>query len=282
MEPPVFAPEELELLRGRGFALFAGRPIAKACPPITQTQLTRVRRLLGADPPQDVLDLWAVTFGGVLGYLTPPELAPITGWNPPNRDLDHGWDMDVVFEEEAEERWLATIYNFEGSYSDPGLRHLLVLQRQFERDFGEAIYRRANRGIVENACLLKADLACGIVEGRILLPVIGSGCNNARVYVDCGPGGDRGCVYLWYNNTVAQWSGDRHFQADPVLDRCVRIADSLPDLFAIFQPAPLSSFEDMLVALKPSSQSEEPRTAAVAEKILVAYHLGQANEGRVQ
>ncbi len=61
-------PEELASLREHGLAVFRGKLILKAQPPITAEQLAEVERRVGAPVPHGLRGLWETAFGGKLDY----------------------------------------------------------------------------------------------------------------------------------------------------------------------------------------------------------------------
>jgi hypothetical protein len=61
-------PEERATLREHGLALFRGKLILKAQPPITAEQLAEVERRVGAPVPPGLRGLWDTAFGGKLNY----------------------------------------------------------------------------------------------------------------------------------------------------------------------------------------------------------------------
>lgn len=68
MSESALTPEESETLRAHGFAVFRGRLITDARPPITAAELAKIEETIGTTVPAGLLELWNVSFGGRLDY----------------------------------------------------------------------------------------------------------------------------------------------------------------------------------------------------------------------
>ncbi len=63
-----FTESELATLRQHNFAIYRGKLILEAQPPVTNEALETVRDLVDGEIPNDLLDLWRTAFGGALDY----------------------------------------------------------------------------------------------------------------------------------------------------------------------------------------------------------------------
>jgi hypothetical protein len=66
--PAVFTDDELATLREHGIAIFHGKVILKAQPPISDAQLAEVEARLTGPVPEGLRELWRTAFGGSLDY----------------------------------------------------------------------------------------------------------------------------------------------------------------------------------------------------------------------
>ena len=66
-----FDHQELATLRAHGLAVYRGTLILEARPPITEAERAKVEREIGTRIPEDLLELWNVSFGGTLDYDLP-------------------------------------------------------------------------------------------------------------------------------------------------------------------------------------------------------------------
>jgi hypothetical protein len=66
--PAVFTEDELATLRENGIAIFRGKLILEAQPPITDAQLAEIEARLTSPVPSGLRELWRTAFGGSLEY----------------------------------------------------------------------------------------------------------------------------------------------------------------------------------------------------------------------
>ncbi|TWT30591.1 SMI1/KNR4 family protein [Blastopirellula retiformator] len=109
-----FCEEELQQLRELKIAIFRNKIILDAQPPITAEQLTEVKRKVDGELPLGLIELWKISFGGMLdydyqinfdGHLFAASLREL--YYPGSRHYDdlHGWiDHEIeTLQEVAEE-----------------------------------------------------------------------------------------------------------------------------------------------------------------------------------
>lgn len=66
--PILFTDEEQRLLTDHQIAVYRGKLIFQAQPPITAVQIDELEKMLGAPIPESLLELWNVAYGGELDY----------------------------------------------------------------------------------------------------------------------------------------------------------------------------------------------------------------------